>query len=97
MRLARLQGVTLGLIRTGETMLDNEGERWEKCILTVEVRGFSKYAHSPPLPESVKGKLVKIVRWCCFDWHYKTGGRNTLTEEETKSVLDGIPSSGVWW
>ena len=81
--------MTVDLTRTGERELDKKGELWEKCIFRVEIRGFSKHAKSPP-PERVEGRLVKIERWCCFDWHYATGGRKTLSEEETRQVLDGI-------
>ena len=32
---------------------------------------------------------VRVVRWCCLDWHYRTGVRATLTREETEAVLGG--------
>lgn len=91
-----MQGITVNVVKTGEVRADNDGERWEKCIFTLDLVGFSKYASSS-MPSSIKGKVVKLVRWCCFDWHYKIGVRKTLTDEETKAVLDGVPTSTVYW
>jgi hypothetical protein len=43
------------------------------------------------------GKEVKLVRWCCHDWHYKTGVKKTLEPDETEAVLKGEPTSTVYW
>lgn len=88
-RRRRLQGIVKEIIKTGEKKTDEEGNKWEKCIFVVELTGFSKRTPKEVLPEDLKGAKVKVVRWCCFDWHYKTNVRTTLTPEETEKVLSG--------
>jgi hypothetical protein len=96
-KIRKLQGVVLDIERTGETITDEEGEKWEKCIFTVELTKFSKRTPNEMIPENLKGKRVKIVRYCCFDWHYKLGVTKTLEPEETEAVLNGKPSETVYW
>jgi len=96
-KIRKLQGVVLDIERTGETITDEEGEKWEKCIFTVELTKFSKRTPNEMIPENLKGKRVKIVRYCCFDWHYKLGVTKTLELEETEAVLNGKPSETVYW
>ena len=96
-KIRKLQGVVLDIERTGETITDEEGEKWEKCIFTVELTKFSKRTPNEMIPENLKGKRVKIVRYCCFDWHYKLGVTKTLEPEETEAVLNGKPSVTVYW
>lgn len=85
----RLQGIVREIIKTSEKKIDEERNEWEKCIFIVELTGFSKRTPNEILPEALKGTKVKVVRWCCFDWHYKIGVRITLTPEETEKVLSG--------
>ncbi|MGQ9513635.1 MAG: hypothetical protein ACUVTL_01050 [Thermoproteota archaeon] len=93
----RLQGKVLEIERTGEKRRDEEGNEWEKCIFTLELVGFSKRTPEEVLPEDMRGKRVKLIRWCCFDWHYKLGVRKTLDVDETEAVLGGRLTSTVYW
>ncbi|MCS7119838.1 MAG: hypothetical protein RMJ07_07160 [Nitrososphaerota archaeon] len=95
--IKKLQGVALDVERTGEFVVDEEGEKWEKCIFTVELKCFSKRTPNEKLPEGIEGKEVKIVRYCCFDWHFKLGVMKTLDPKETEDVLTGNPCETVWW
>jgi len=70
-KIRKLQGRVLDIERTGETITDEYGEKWEKCIFTVELTNFSKRTPNERIPEEIKGKKVKLVRYCCYDWHYK--------------------------
>ena len=97
MKIRRLQGKILDIEKTGDFVLDEEGERWEKCIFTVKLSNFSKRTPEETVPEKLKGKKVKIVRYCCFDWHYKLGVRKTLDPDETEAVLAGKPTKTVYW
>jgi len=85
----KLQGIVREIIKTNEIKEDKEGNKWRKCIFIVEIIGFSKRTPNEKLPEKLKGAKVKVIRWCCFDWHYKIGVRTTLTHEETEAVLRG--------
>ena len=97
MRSRRLQGKVLKIEKTGDSMVDEEGDKWEKCVFTVELSNFSKRTPKQTVPETVKGKKVKVVRYCCFDWHYKLGVRKTLDSDETEAVLEGKPTKTVYW
>ena len=88
-RIRKLQGTVVDIEKTGETMTDEEGNEWEKCIFTVQLTNFSKRTPNEVVPEEIKGERVKIVRHCCFDWHYKLGIRKTLEPDETEAVLAG--------
>jgi len=82
----RLLGKVSKVERTGEKRQDEDGTEWEKCIFTVELVGFSKRTPEP-IPEEIRGKKVKLCRWCCFDWHYNEGYR-TLDVKETKAIMN---------
>lgn len=84
--MRRLQGVVLEVVPTGEVLVDEYGETWRKCVVSVQLTGFSKRTGGE-LPPALRGKVVKVVRWCCYDWHFKVGCRATLTPEETEEVL----------
>lgn len=88
-QVRRLQGIVTNIERTEEVRIDEEGNAWRKCIFTVELVGFSKRTPSEGLPRELKGAKVKVPRWCCFDWHYKTGVKITLTPEESEAILKG--------
>ncbi|OYT44226.1 hypothetical protein CW711_01475 [Candidatus Bathyarchaeota archaeon] len=88
-KVRMLQGKVVKVERTGEYMFDKDGDRWEKCIFTVELTGFSKRTPDEILPENLRGKRIKLVRYCCFDWHYKLGVRKTLEPDETEAILKG--------
>lgn len=93
----RLQGRVLEIEKTGEKKKDEDGNEWEKCIFTLELVGFSKRTPQEVLSEEMRGKRVKLIRWCCFDWHYKLGVRKTLDVDETEAVLGGRPINTVYW
>jgi len=93
----RLQGTTMDIQETAETKKDEYGNVWKKCIFTVRLVGFSKRTPEERLSESLKDKEVKLIRWCCFDWHYTKGARKTLNPEETEAVLKGVSTSTVYW
>lgn len=93
----KLQGVVLDIERTGEKKKDEEGNLWEKCIFDVELSGFSKRTPKETMPSKLKGKKVKLVRWCCFNWHYKLGVKKTLEPDETEAVMKGESTVSVYW
>jgi hypothetical protein len=96
-KIRKLQGRVIDVKKTGEYITDEEGNKWEKCVFTIELTGFSKRTPTEKIPEEIKGKKVKLVRYCCFDWHYKLGVRKTLEPEETEAVLVGKPIKTVYW
>lgn len=85
----KLQGKVLNIEKTGEKKRDENGNLWGKCIFTVELIGSSKRIPSGIIPHELKGKKVKLARWCCFDWHYELGVRKTLGLDETEAVIKG--------
>lgn len=96
-KIRKLQGRVIDIKRTGEFITDDEGNQWEKCIFIVELTNFSKRTPNEIIPEEIKGKRVKLVRYCCFDWHYKLGVRKTLEPDETEAVLRKEPTKTVYW
>ena len=95
--IRKLQGIVLDIEKTGEKKKDEEGNLWEKCIFNLELSGFSRRTPKEVIPPKLKGKKVKLVRWCCFDWHYKLGVRKTLEPDETEAVMKGEPTASVYW
>ncbi|MBS7641764.1 MAG: hypothetical protein QW374_05030 [Candidatus Bathyarchaeia archaeon] len=95
--IRKLQGVVEAIDRTGEKIRDEEGLEWEKVIYTVRITGFSKRTPDEKLPEHLRGMRVKLVRYACFDWHFKLGVRKTLEPDETEAVLNGIKTETVYW
>ncbi|OYT31575.1 MAG: hypothetical protein B6U94_02755 [Thermofilum sp. ex4484_79] len=85
----KIRGIVTGIERTGEFKVDENNVRWEKCILTVRLKGFSKRTPDLELPEHLKDREVKIVRWCAFEWHYQVNVPITLTFDETEKILKG--------
>ena len=96
-KVRKLQGTVLSIEKTGEKKKDEEGDVWEKCIFTVELTGFSKRTPKEVIPPELKGKKVRLVRWCCYDWHYKLGVRKTLEPDETEAVIKGKLIASVYW
>ncbi|MFB0559956.1 MAG: hypothetical protein ACETWM_01805 [Candidatus Lokiarchaeia archaeon] len=92
-----LQGTVLDIEKTGEKKEDEEGNLWEKCIFSLELTGFSKRTPKEVVPSGLESKKVKLVRWCTFDWHYKTGVRKTLEPDETEAVIQGEPTDSIYW
>jgi len=92
----RLKGRVVAVEKTGETMT-RDGETWEKCVFTLEVTRFSKRTPEEVVPSNLRGKIVKLVRYCLYDWHYKLGIEKTLSPEETESLLQGKQSSTIFW
>jgi len=93
----KLRGTVLSVERTGESRVDVDGQRWEKCIFTLRIEGFSKRTPDERLPPELAGREVKLVRWCCHDWHYKTGVKKTLEPDETEALLEGKSTPTVYW
>lgn len=93
----KLQGIVLEIEKTGEKRKDEEGITWEKCIFEIKLTGFSKRTPDERLPENLKGRKVKLIRWCAFDWHYKLGSKKTLEPSETEAVLKEKPTMTVFW
>lgn len=96
-KVRKLQGTVTRIDKTEERKKDEEGNVWEKCVFTVELKGFSKRTPKEVMPPELKGKKVKMARWCCFDWHYKLGVRKTIEPDETEAVIDGKPTATVYW
>jgi hypothetical protein len=92
----RLKGRVIAIEKTGETTT-RDGETWEKCIFTLEVTRFSKRTPDEIVPDRLKGKKVKLVRYCIYDWHYRLGVEKTLDAKETDSLLRRKPSSTISW
>jgi len=97
MKIRKLQGTVLNAEKTGDTIADEDGDKWEKCVFTIELTNFSKRSPDEIIPETLKGKRVKILRYCCFDWHYKLGVKKTLTIDETGAILANKPTKTVYW
>jgi hypothetical protein len=95
-KIKKLQGIVVDIEKTGESKTDEEGSKWEKCVFTIELTNFSKRTPDEVLPDSIKGKKVKIVRFCCYDWHYKLGVKKTLDPCETEAVLVGKQTETVY-
>jgi lysozyme family protein len=93
----RLQGRVTNIEKTDEKMKDDQENIWQKCIITVELTGFSKRTSKKILPRKLKGKQIKLLRWCCFDWHYKIGARKTVEPNETEAILLDKPTYTAYW
>jgi len=96
MKLRKLQGKVLDVEKTGE-FIKKDSEKWEKCIFTIELVKFSKRTPEEVLSDNLKAKRIKLVRYCCFDWHYRLGVMKTLEPEETEAVLNGKPIETFYW
>ena len=96
-KVRKLQGIVLEVKKTGDSMVNKDGNRWEKCIFNIQLTNFSKRTPKEVIPEKLKGRKVKLVRHCCFDWHYKLGVRKTLEPDETEAVLAGKPTKTAYW
>jgi len=92
----RLKARVVAVQKTGETATI-DGEAWEKCIFTLEVTCFSKRTPEEVVPSDLRGRIVKLVRHCLYDWHYKLGVEKTLSPEETESLLQGKQSPTIFW
>jgi hypothetical protein len=92
----RLKGRVIAVEKTAETTI-RDGETWNKCVFTLEVTRFSKRTPEEIVPSHLKGKLVKLVRYCLYDWHYALGIEKTFTMEETENLLRDRQSATVFW
>jgi len=92
----RLKGRVLAVEKTGETAI-REGETWDKCIFTVEITRFSKRTPEEVVPLELRGRRVRLVRHCLYNWHYTLGTETTLTPEETETLLQGKQTSSIFW
>jgi len=96
-KVRKLQGIVKSVERKGEKFTDEDGNVWEKTIFTLGLTGFSKRTPEEILPAELEGKEVKLVRYACFDWHFKLGVRKTLEPDETEAVLRGEKTATVYW
>ena len=92
----RLKARVIEVEKTGETVT-RESKTWEKCIFALEVTRFSRRTPDEVVPDDLKGKKIKLVRHCLYDWHYRLGVEKTLSPEETDGLLRGKPSSTIFW
>jgi len=92
----RLKGKVLAIDKTGETTT-KDAETWTRCIFTIEITRFSKRTPYETVPEELKGRKIKLVRYCLYDWHYRLGIEKTLSPHETNCVMQGRQSSTVFW
>lgn len=91
----KLKGTVIAIERTGETV-QRDGENWEKCIFTLELTRFSG-RNPEQIPTELCGKIIKLVRYCLYDWHFEKGIEKTLEPEETIAVIEGKPAKTVYW
>ncbi len=96
-KVRKLQGIAREIEKKDEFVLDEDGNKWRKCIFVVELTGFSKRTPNEIIPEEIKGNKIKLIRYCCFDWHYKIDSRKTLESDETEAVLSGRKTETVYW
>lgn len=82
-----LRGVVTDVKRTEDFFIDEDGREWRKYFFSVRLSSFSKRAKNRKLPKEIDGKVVDVVRYCTFDWHFRIGRFITLTPEETITVL----------
>ena len=50
MNVRKLRGTVLGVEKTGESRVDEEGLRWDRCVFTLRIEGFSKRTPDEKLP-----------------------------------------------
>ena len=62
----RLKGRVIAVERTGEAII-RDGEAWQKCIFTLEVTRFSKRTLLEVVPSDLRGKRIKLLRYCLYD------------------------------
>lgn len=82
-----LRGVVTDAKRTEDFSIDEDGREWRKCLFRVRLSSFSRRTKNRKLPKEIHGKIVDVVRYCTFDWHFRVGRFITLTPEETITVL----------
>lgn len=82
-----LRGVVTDVKQTEDFFIDEDGREWRKCLISVKLSSFSKRMKNRKLPKEIDGKVVDVVRFCTFDWHFRVGRFITLTPEETSAVL----------
>lgn len=87
----KLRGKVVAIEKSGETIRVDD-ENWEKCIFTLELTGLSEDGTRKQIPASLKGKRVKITRYCFYDWHFMLGIEKTLEPEETARIK-GMPDN----
>lgn len=96
MKVRKLQGKIVDIKKTGEEYTDEEGNKWERCIFTLELTGFTSRTPDEKLQENFKDKKVSLVRYARHDWHFNKGAIETLDPVETEAVLKGQPTDILW-
>ena len=86
----KLKGKVLAVEKTGE-IIRIDDENWEKCVFTLELTRLSGNIAREQIPVSLKGRRVKIIRYCLYDWHYMLGVEKTIEAEETKAIFSQFP------
>jgi hypothetical protein len=92
----KLKGRVVAVEKTDETVR-RDGETWKKCVFTLEVVRFSNRTPEEVVPPYLRGKTVKVIRYCLYNWHYRLGIEKTLSSEETESLLSGKQTSTISW
>jgi len=66
-KIRKLQGRVIDIEKTGESMIDDEGLNWEKCIFTLEITNFSKRTPDEVVPDeslrSPTSQNARRTRW----------------------------------
>jgi predicted GTPase len=83
----KLKGKVIAIEKTGES-IRKDGENWEKCIFTLELTSLSENVVQKQIPASLKGKRVKITRYCFYTWHFMLGIEKTIEPEETEAIFE---------
>ena len=89
--------VTSRRVKDRVIAVEKTGETRNECVFTLELTRFSKRTPEEIVPSHLKGKLVKLVRHCLYDWHYALGIEKTFTIEEAENLLQGRQSPTVFW
>lgn len=91
-----MKGKVIAVEKTAETE-EREGEKWTKCIFTLRLTRFTGRHPAELIPENLKEKEIKLVRYCLYGWHYRIGAEKTLEAEETAAIVAGQPMKTVFW
>ena len=79
------EGEVLSIEKTAETRNDEQGEAWSNCIFTIKLTELKSVAEETVSRQWI-GKTIRLKRWCCYPWHYKTHVRITIDYEEISAL-----------
>jgi hypothetical protein len=84
-RNLKFRGEVLSIEKTAETRKDEHGETWSNCIFTVKLTDSNSVTKETVGRQWI-GKTIRLKRWCCYRWHYKTHVRITIGNEELSAL-----------